>query len=168
MRYSQNVTSGNVSLKLLNIQNEHLLQRRMAIVEEHKEHSLGVFSAGLKANKSKGNRLTILIISLNISFFLLTMPVVILQLLIQSEINKKVSLNECNKNTDLSTKRNNKYDALLKSIFEILQYLNHSLSFLFYCLSGQTFRNETKKFLFNNFNCVCFMFKKRLDNDQFK
>ncbi len=167
IRYSRNLTSRNVSLKLLNIQNENLPQRRMAIVEEHKEHSLGVFSTVLKVNKTKGNRLTLLIILLNISFFLLTMPVVILQLLIQSEINKKVSLNDCNKNAEWSTRRNNKYDALLKSIFEILQYLNHSLNFLFYCLSGKTFRDETKKFFLNNFNCLCLL-KNRSRNNHFE
>lgn len=38
---------------------------------------------------------------------------------------------------------------LIKSIAELLQYLNHSTNFFLYSLSGKTFRKETKAFIFN-------------------
>jgi hypothetical protein len=39
-------------------------------------------------------------------------------------------------------------DNLFKAFAEILQYLNHTLNFVFYCISGRVFRTEAKR-LFN-------------------
>ena len=65
------------------------------------------------------------------------MPIVILQI-----VNKKSLRNKQESDEDFE----NLFD-LLKSIAEILQYINHSIIFFIYCLSGTSYRNKTKIFL---------------------
>ena len=159
VKKSQNLKSNSMPRKIsetiefMNVGNENSLQRRMGVVEQHKEHSLGIFKAGLKAHKRKNRRLAILIFLVNFSFLFLTLPIVIFQLVIQSK-NNTISYSDCNNNENFQTKfkRNNNYVDLLKSIFEILQYLNHSLNFFLYCISGETFRDETKNYFSNILN----------------
>jgi hypothetical protein len=129
------------SIQLLNIGT--VFERRMAFVEQHKEYSLGVLITALQTNKMKKSHksVTLFIFLVDISFLLFTMPIVVLQLIIQtSQYYDKEEFS-----TEMRFKNNN-YKDLLKSIFEILQYLNHSLSFFLYCLSGETFRTETKMY----------------------
>ena len=78
-------------------------------------------------------RLIVLIFSINISFCILSMPMVILQI-VQLHNYEHFS-------------KNNKYFDLLTSIAEILQYLNHTTNFFFYSLSVRTFREQLKVFL---------------------
>jgi hypothetical protein len=79
----------------------------------------------------------------NICFCLFTTPIVILQIINENTIkNQLVSKTE---------HYNNVFD-LLKSIAEVLQYLNHSINFFLYCLCGTTYRAETKRLISNIFN----------------
>lgn len=50
---------------------------------------------------------------------------------------------------------------LIKSIAELLQYLNHSTNFFLYSLSGKTFRNETKAFIWNHLRAIKAFFRKK-------
>lgn len=109
-----------------------------------------------------------MLITINISFCVLSMPMVIMQIFYYSFINKKsneitisslVYLIQDNKEPTfdkskevflqnqehLNNETNNLVD-LLHCIAELLQYLNHGSNFILYCLSGSTFRNETKAF----------------------
>ena len=66
------------------------------------------------------------------------MPIVILQI---------IESNRLDKNKIFSDKKNTKnaylkHIEILKAIFELLQYLNHSINFVLYCLSAETFREE--------------------------
>jgi hypothetical protein len=71
------------------------------------------------------NFITAKLIFITISFMFMTMPNGILKIV---------------------GKRNE--DNLFKAFAEILQYLNHTLNFVFYCISGRVFRTEAKR-LFN-------------------
>ena len=88
--------------------------------------------------------LAALIILINISFCILSMPMVILQIMHQY-------------NTIKYNTQNSIYD-LFTAIAEIFQYLNHSTNFFFYCLSAKSFRNELKM-LFKSFNKFSNLFK---------
>ncbi len=152
VRYSNNLNQNDrnsaidlnktESIQLLNIGT--VSERRMAFVEQHKEYSLGVLITALQTNKMKNNHKSVIlfIFLVDISFLFLTMPIVVLQLIFQT--TQYYENGDCS--SEMSCTKNNNYKDLLKSIFEILQYLNHSLNFFLYCLSGETFRNETKMY----------------------
>ena len=102
-------------------------------------------------------RLTLTLFFINISFCVLTMPIVILQIVIYVQINNNMSSMMLNDDRlDCSQKKENIND-LLKAIFELLQFLNHSLNFFLYCLSGSAFREETIM-VFSNLFKMCFFF----------
>ena len=121
-------------------------------------------------------RLTIILIALNITFCIFSMPMVILQIVYYSLlpmfgegstpidspahfsstlspsheavlIDGKIGSARANiKDIDLDYKILEKMD-LLKALAELLQYLNHSTNFVLYSFSGKTFRKETKMFI---------------------
>ena len=93
-------------------------------------------------NKTDQKHMTVIIFLINFSFCLLTMPIVILQIVNENSFRNKQESDEDFENL---------FD-LLKSIAEILQYINHSIIFFLYCLSGTSYRNEAKIFLSNFFN----------------
>ena len=117
--------------------------------------------------KNVNKRLTVMMLLINVSFCLMSMPIVVLQIKYQLDYKENET-----KLTNLSNSKAKTSDSysqfeqeiqsyyeifdLLKSIAEILQYMNHSINFFLYCLSGKTFRNETKNFL-----SKLFCFKKR-------
>ena len=84
-------------------------------------------------------RLTLVLFLINISFSAFTMPIVILQIIHQVRFNEVIKLML---DQELPTDEVVTFE-LLKAIFELLQYLNHSINFFLYCLSGSTFRQET-------------------------
>jgi hypothetical protein len=111
-------------------------------------------------------RITFMLIVLNISFCLFSMPIVILQIIhfriIQASYSSSVengaahitcssSYNSTNlSTTNPSGEQSPGFDfqlEFIKSIAELLQYLNHSTNFFLYSFSGKTFRDETKSFL---------------------
>jgi hypothetical protein len=96
-------------------------------------------------------RLTITLFLVSISFFMMTMPMVVLQIIEAEYFFKIVDLKFQNDtllyNHIFKLNQEIYYFDLLKSIAELLQYLNHSINFILYVISGKTFRNETKTFL---------------------
>nr|QVK45796.1 G protein-coupled receptor [Proales similis] len=108
-------------------------------------------------------RVTLMLVVLNISFCIFSMPMVILQIVYysltplvllgeqsssmgmhidaqsQEGMDTKIAVYELSETDKVAIKMD-----LLKAIAEILQYLNHSSNFFLYSLSGKTFRNETK------------------------
>ena len=86
-------------------------------------------------------RLVAMLIAINISFCLLSMPMSILQIVYNF---KDFQSNEV------------EFLEFLHATAELLQYLNHGSNFILYSLSGKTFRNETKKF----FRDLCQIVKK--------
>ena len=111
-------------------------ERRMAIVEYHNKSVVTIAFKGKSKNytESKCNkRINLTIFLVNTSFCVLTMPIVILQII------------ESNRSNENQRFGNNAYKnkiEILKSIFELFQYLNHSINFIVYCLSAETFREE--------------------------
>ena len=92
-----------------------------------------------KSNAKEANLyLKLVFFIISICFCVFTMPIVILKIFNQVNVNKNNQNNFHNSNTF----------ELLRAIFEILKYLNHGLSFFLYCISGKTYRDETKA-LFN-------------------
>jgi hypothetical protein len=129
-------------------------------------------------------RLTLMLVVLNISFCIFSMPMVILQIIYyslspllanipRSNHTSHGMINIVNKtnvnyhfNTEKATVSDIPIDEtlitnmdLLKAIAELLQYLNHSSNFFLYSLSGKTFRKETQKFLKCTFVSMKIFFK---------
>jgi hypothetical protein len=121
-------------------------------------------------NQTRYNaRITFMLIVLNVSFCVFSMPIVILQIvsynLIQSASYSSpdetltanstcgesvMSVSNLTSLTDSGDSQQQNLEFVLefmKSIAELLQYLNHSSNFFLYSFSGKTFRNETKSFL---------------------
>jgi hypothetical protein len=143
-----------------------------------------------KTHKLKrfNTRLTAMLILVNVTFCLFSMPVVILQIiypLFEKQFERE--LNSSNdsfsiKNFPFINNGESYIDAKMdriKAVFELLQYLNHSTNFLLYSFSGKRFRNETKKFLIHYFNklvscilfilefcCCCFSQKPKLTSSR--
>jgi hypothetical protein len=93
-------------------------------------------------------RLTVTLFLINISFMVMTMPAVILQIFFsKSNIIYWDMVKHFQNEESLKEEEYLYYYNLLKAISELLQYLNHSTNFIFYCLSGKTFRDEVKEFL---------------------
>ena len=91
----------------------------------------------IQSLKRINKRLTLMVLFINISFCILSMPMVILQIV---QLNRDEVFNKANENVDL-----------VLAIAEIFQYLNHTTNFFFYCLSTSNFRNEAKSF-FTSYN----------------
>jgi hypothetical protein len=121
-------------------------------------------------SKNVNKRLTMMMFLINVSFCLFSMPIVGLQIKHQIDFkdnqNKISYLNELNKNSTDGFKdyeqdiQNyfNRFD-LLKAVAEILQYMNHSINFFLYCLSGKTFRKETRDFFHSCYSNFINLFK---------
>ena len=136
------------------------------------------FSEKKRNYKGINKRLTLMLFLINISFCVLSMPMAVLQIihyyksnLYYNNINEyqTLSFGFTNKtanssdffdyytNNDYNNDQYNNngnyttYFNLLLAIAELLQYLNHSSNFFFYCLSGKTFRKETILFLSSRF-----------------
>lgn len=107
-------------------------------------------------------RITLMLIVLNISFCVFSMPIVILQIIASNRERSAAESttssstidssslhisNETDPSTTQSQHQINSDLDLIKAVAELLQYLNHSTNFFFYSFSGKTFRNETKSFL---------------------
>ena len=129
-------------------------KRRMAIIECNRNNSLlRVVMCHNQRKRHKINTkvsiLTILLIT--ISFCILTMPIAIFEILNENYIKKFSKLTIFAKYLfydDFEEKFNR-----LKSLFQLLQYINHSINFLLYCVSGRTFRQEAKIYFKNRFKC---------------
>ena len=137
-----------------------LLVKKLTVAEYNSKNSLETISVSVKKirNSSKNNnkRLTITILLINISFCVLTMPIVILQIADQLDANNQMDNRRNRNNTKILEKKVDKsfdenYFNMIKALFELLQYLNHSINFFLYCLCVKTFRNETKLFLLSIF-----------------
>jgi hypothetical protein len=85
-------------------------------------------NANVSKNKTKNadnRRLTIMLLVISLTFFITSVPIVTLQTIdLAGMIDKTYSL------------------SVIKGIFLCLQYLNHSLNFFLYAISGKTFRGE--------------------------
>ena len=104
------------------------------------DSQIKTFNYRKQSMKLINKRLTIMILLISISFCALSMPMVILQII---QLYNRKMYNKNNLNFDLLT-----------AIAELLQYLNHSTNFLVYCLSGKTFRQETKNCLRSYLNSL--------------
>ena len=129
-------------------------QRRMAIVETNHNICLYKIANKYKNGTREINKLpTIMLILNNISFCILTMPIVILQIVNQA---KNVYPNPDNRHKLID--EGNIFN-LLKAIFELLQFLNHSCNFFLYCLSGERYRREAWDFFTNIYKHLFCSFK---------
>ena len=132
-----------------------LVNRRMAIVECHHHHYIAKLVLNNKKKYCKNNsRLTIMLFLINISFCVLTMPIVILGIINQIKINNLIEMMLDGHTMDINEEKSIMFD-LFKAIFELLQYLNHCINFFLYCLSGATFRHETLIVLSNIYKRFC-------------
>ena len=127
------------------------LRRRSEIVESDckKNFKNLIMARKIKKNKSIFNnnkRTATVIFTINIAFCVFTMPLVVLQI-IDNQLRSSYSNNESNNNDVLD---------LLKAIFELLQYLNHSLNIVLYSFSSKTIRDATKALLTD---IMCFKFR---------
>lgn len=121
-----------------------------------------------------------MLITINISFCMFSMPMAIIQIVYYSDVynsndvtvhatyysssSSTINHNINNRTANAfypiyqysETNSNETTDLvdLLHAIAELLQYLNHGSNFIFYSLSGKTFRNETKRFFFDKFNLI--------------
>ena len=127
------------------------LKGRMIIAEHDRKHSVFEIASRYKRFPINNKRLTIMIFLINISFSILTMPIVILQIIHQQKINDMIETIFTEKSTQTFEEKENIFN-LLKAIFELLQFLNHSVNFFLYCLSGTTFRRETMIVLSKAYN----------------
>ena len=123
-----------------------------------------------------------MLITINISFCVFSMPMAILQIVYYSDIYSSSS-----ESVQASYMANNHYQLyqnktlvfmspnnfetsdqtvdlvdLLHTIAELLQYLNHGSNFIFYSMSGKTFRNETKRFFCKKLNYFKALFRSKL------
>ena len=115
-------------------------------------------------NRKLNRRIAFMLLTLNISFLVFSMPMVVMQIIyytvpqfLDSGFEPIIEQNFTTPYvivSDLSLNENTiaRFD-LIKAIAEILQYLNHSTNFFLYSISGKTFRNETRKFFIHFFNC---------------
>lgn len=114
-------------------------------------------------------RLIAMLITINVSFCVLSMPMAILQIVYYLGIfsssssispmfvksdNHQRNFTTTSSIIDDAQMQSSDYHSefmidlidLLHAIAELLQYLNHGSNFVLYSLSGKTFRNETKRF----------------------
>ena len=92
-------------------------------------------------------RQTLTLILINVSFCLFSMPIVALGIFYYN--NKTKIVDYITNHMDHELHNVFKQFDLLKTIAELLQYLNHSVNFFLYCISGRKFRKETLHFLKN-------------------
>ena len=133
---------------------------------KNSKRNIFILKRNMKNNCIKyiDKRLTITLFLINVSFMIMTMPAVILQIIfsknniIYLDMIKILQSNESIENDRISREEDNLYYYnLLKAISELLQYLNHSTNFILYCLSGKTFRDEAKDFILSIYeNSSCF------------
>ena len=80
---------------------------------------------GGNSASSANRRLTIMLLVVSMTFFITSMPIVTLQTIEQANLIQK--------STTLS---------IIRGIFLVLQYMNHSINFFLYAVTGKTFRRE--------------------------
>lgn len=105
-----------------------------------------------RASKITSTRLIVMLITINVSFCVLSMPMSILQIVYYSYANEFALI-------DKQTAAQAEHDRetllelidLFHAVAELLQFINHGLNFILYSLSGKTFRNESKLFVCNEF-----------------
>ena len=149
---NQPLSSKRLLSDISHIEPANHMRRRLAIVEFNIKYSFKNIAFAIKHEKPDNqSRVVASILLINISFLTLTAPIVILQIIDQIRYNNAFKLN--------IVYSDEKYFESIKSIFELFQYINHSINFFLYCLGGKTFRTATEKL----FNEVYFaIFKRRL------
>ena len=141
-----------------------------------------------KSSKLLSHRLFLMLITINISFCVLSMPMTILQIFYywyirhqgvdasnSSVIGQRLENNNNNHNNNNNNNstfviehinelnslgETNDLVDLLHALAELLQFINHGSNFIFYSLSGRTFRNETKQFFIKKFKLFTKALKK--------
>jgi hypothetical protein len=115
-----------------------------------------------RSTKLNRTGLIVMLITINISFCLLSMPMSVLQIFYYSHANS-IEIDAFSKISSNEKKYSESFLELIEflhALAEFLQFCNHSSNFFLYSLSGKTFRNETKKFLIQNCVFVKNLFKK--------
>ncbi|RNA33907.1 FMRFamide receptor-like [Brachionus plicatilis] len=122
----------------------------------------------LHPNRRLNRRIAFMLLTLNISFLVFSMPMVVMQIIyftvpqfLDSGFEPRLHENVTTSFVIISEVPVNentiaKFD-LIKAIAELLQYLNHSTNFFLYSISGRTFRNETRRFFCKFFSCLGFL-----------
>ena len=139
-----------------NNENSQGFKRRKAIVEYNSKNIIVQMALVVKNRQKKvSQNFTIgMIVLLNTSFCVLTMPIVILQIIhvnVRDQMSDEILIfdynmtNSMNIHSKISKEKNL---DLIKSIFELLQYLNHCINFFLFCLKTKRFRDKAK-FLLN-------------------
>ncbi|CAF0774904.1 unnamed protein product [Brachionus calyciflorus] len=162
--YENSIEVNRVSHVRFESTNDYLLSATSK--KNNKIKNLNLFYSARKLNR----RIALMLLSLNVSFLIFSMPMVVLQIIYYSLSPSLDSGHEpiVNSNetmitiSDLPVNESviAKFD-LIKAIAELLQYLNHSTNFFLYSVSGKTFRQETKKFFLSKFNWLRYFHMKR-------
>ena len=98
------------------------------IANNNNNNNTSSSSSSASSNSSSTNRrLTIMLLVVSITFFITSTPLVTLQML---DLNKVLSASFYT------------YLPVVKAVFLMLQYLNHSINFFLYAVTGKTFRRE--------------------------
>lgn len=144
LKNSDRIKHSKVSVRFDNINNIMSIEELDKMVQKYsKTEKLDIASSVAVKVKIKqdaqrfegvGKRLIVLVLLINVSFFAFTMPIVILQIV---DLFNVVG-----------------HQNLLKEVAELLQYLNHSVNFFLYILSGKQFRNEAKKLIMSFLNWI--------------
>ena len=126
--------------------------RRMAIYENSENENISKIALySRKRFLDNHSSLTIMLFLINISFSILTMPIVILQIVNELKINYTIELEGIN----IASEEKEDVFKLMKAIFQFLQFLNHSVNFFLYCVSGSTFRKEVKILFYSCYKNLC-------------
>ncbi len=80
---------------------------------------------GGNSASSANRRLTIMLLVVSMTFFITSMPIVTLQTIEQANLIQK-----------------SRTLSIIRGIFLVLQYMNHSINFFLYAVTGKTFRRE--------------------------
>jgi len=123
LKYSSNKTITTTSTS-----NTELSPVKQPMINQQQQKRL---NQQQQASSSANKRLTIMLLVVSITFFVTSVPIVTLQTL---ERNYQQISNL----------------VVLKGIFLALQYLNHSINFFLYAVTGKTFRKEFLKIIIEN------------------
>jgi hypothetical protein len=170
-----------VTVKSSDIDKLNYMKKKYVVVDYNRFNTANTVriyrpNRNLKQNyKGINKRLTIMLFLINVSFCVLSMPMVILQIIIYYNMSNTESseISPNNTTSEIITTSGGFENVieikdgrsgcinLLVAIAEMLQYLNHSTNFFLYSFSGKTFRNEAKSCLFYYKNLLS-AFRKRL------
>lgn len=142
-KYKKRYFSGEKSSLFKKTSQTEILKKNSSVVTLNMKSNKNHLITASKC-KSYKTRLTLTLLLINISFCVMSMPVVILQIFYYKKKEKIFDHIRNNSSENIEHEIHNYFKDfdLIKIIAELLQYLNHVVNFFLYCLSGETFRKE--------------------------